>query len=160
MTANTAIQYVNKLNNRKGGWGLSGGDGCTISGQSWIQRAADLKETAALVFFLCSLYKRFLFVYDCIRYSSHWVPAQCSVHSGLACWRNCLCLRMSVWRDCRKLNEAMNTCLPARAHRNSLHEYAKPNFKPTAGELWLHFPSREHERRSSTMPVCHTFKHC
>lgn len=73
---------------------------------------------------------------------------------------DCLCLRMSVWRDCGKLTEATNTCLPSRAPRNSIREYAKPNFKPTAGELWLRFPTGEHEQRGSTMPVCHTFKDC
>lgn len=51
------------------------------------------------------------------------------------------------------------TRLPGRAPRNSLREYAEPNFKPTAGELWLRFPTKEHEQRGSTMPVCHTFKH-
>lgn len=40
-----------------------------------------------------------------------------------------------------------------------LQEYAEPTFKPAAGELWLHFLMREHERSGSPTLACHTFKH-
>lgn len=171
MTANTAIQYVNKPNNREG----------EIKWRGWLhsfwpvvclaQRAADLKEQ--LMWFIVSVQHNAFFVFFlcCWPYTDFYMFMTLSdILTGclLSAFKTSLLKKLIIFvSECQSEGTAENlkrqrthVCQPEHPE-NSLHEYAKPNFKPTAGGNFGCVSQPESTNSvEAQCQLCHTFKHC